>query len=354
MHPLCMRTQPEKESKKMRTDCTYIVTGCTGFVGNVLTKKLLQEGCRVIGFARSRKKAETVFPDQKPEFVFGDIKNRADVEKLFEADGPYIVLHTVAKVTIGEGDAKELYDVTVQGTKTVVECSLAHGAEKFIHISSTEALPRGVRSDENLRNYRPQPKTSRKGYAKAKATADAVVLQAFHEHGLNAGILFLSSVLGPGDYSIGHMSQMFIDFVNGKLPASVRDGYNDFDIRDLAQVLPQIVERAEAGEGYIFANRPDRIDEILGYVADFTGKKRPPALPVWLAYVGLPFLFLYAKVRKKRPLYTRAALAALREDADFPIRKTCETFGFSPRPLQETVVDHVRFLAQIGKIKLEN
>ena len=57
---------------------TYIVTGCTGYVGNVLTKKLLAENCRVIGFARSHQKAEQVFKEQKPAFVFGDIANRAD------------------------------------------------------------------------------------------------------------------------------------------------------------------------------------------------------------------------------------------------------------------------------------
>ena len=34
---------------------TYIVTGCTGFVGNVLTKKLQREGARVIGLARSER-----------------------------------------------------------------------------------------------------------------------------------------------------------------------------------------------------------------------------------------------------------------------------------------------------------
>ena len=41
----------------MFRDYTYIVTGCTGHVGNVLTKKLLAEGCRVVGFARSPKKS---------------------------------------------------------------------------------------------------------------------------------------------------------------------------------------------------------------------------------------------------------------------------------------------------------
>lgn len=35
----------------MDKNITYIVTGCTGYVGNVITKKLLSEGCNVIGLA---------------------------------------------------------------------------------------------------------------------------------------------------------------------------------------------------------------------------------------------------------------------------------------------------------------
>ena len=83
---------------------------------------------------------------------------------------------------------------------------------------------------------------------------DALVLRAVREQNLDASLLLFASVLGPGDTSNGHMSQMLIDFIEGRLPASVRAGYNDFDIRDVADVLPAIVERAKKGESYIFAH----------------------------------------------------------------------------------------------------
>ena len=335
----------------MKKDCTYIVTGCTGFVGNVLAKKLLDEGCNVIGLARNPKKAEQVFGERKPHLIYGDITKKEDAEALFKENGPFIVIHTVAKVSIGESSQKELYDVTVTGTKNVVEACCRHHAKKLLHISSTEALPRGIALKEDLSNYHPDPKRSRKGYPRVKAEADAEVLRAVREYGLDASILLFASVIGPGDYGNGHMAQMFIDYLEGRLPASVRAGYNDFDIRDVADVLPAIVEHAKKGESYIFANKPDRIDEILSYAAEYTGKKRLPALPMWTAYLGLPFLFLYAKLRKKRPLYTRAALAALRENTNFPLRKTKETFGYSPRPLRQTVADEIDFLIQTGKAK---
>ena len=212
----------------MNTEYTYIVTGCTGFVGNVLTKKLLEEGCSVVGLARSEQKAVRVFGENAPKMVYGDITDSKAAEELFCGNKPFVVIHTVAKVSIGESSAQELYDVTVNGTKNVVKASLQHDVKKFIHISSTEALPRGMKQGER---YIPDPKKSRKGYARTKSEADAVVLRAA-ENGLNASILLFASVLGPGDYGNGHMSQMFSDFLGGRLPASVRAGYNDFDIRD--------------------------------------------------------------------------------------------------------------------------
>ena len=335
----------------MNTELIYIVTGCTGYVGNVLTKKLLDEGCRTVGFARSAKKAEKVFPDKRPTFVFGDIANPDDVEKLFEGEGPFVVIHTVAKVSIGESSQRELHQVTVQGTQNVVDCCVRHGA-KLLHISSTEAIPHGTKLDEELHNYIPDPAKARKGYARTKSEADALVLKAVREQGLDASLLLLAGVLGPGDTSNGHMTQMLIDFIEGRLPASVRGGYNDFDIRDVADVLPAIIERAKTGESYIFAHEPDKIDDILKIAADMTGRKKPPVLPLWTAYLGVPFLTLVSKLRGKRPLYTEAALASLRADADFPIEKTRREFGYSPRPLEETVRDHIQYLIDNGLVKV--
>ena len=117
-------------------------------------------------------------------------------------------------------------------------------------------------------------------------------------------------------------------------------------------MLPAIVERAQKGEFYLFANKPDKINEVLGYVSEFTGREELPTLPIWLAYVGLPFLWLGAKLTKTRPLYTSSALASLRADTDFPLEKVKEQFGYNPRPLRETVVDHVQFLIDQGLVTL--
>lgn len=331
---------------------TYIVTGCTGYVGNVITKKLLDEGCSVVGLARSKEKFDRVFADKKPQVVFGDIRNKSDIEKLFVGDKPFVIFHTVAYVSIGEGDMKELYDVTVLGTQNMIDVALKHNTQKFLHISSTEAIPHKLKLNKDLSNYIPTPSQTRKGYNRAKSCADVAVLKAVKQQNLQASLILLAGVLGPGDYSNTHMTQVLIDFINKKLPASINGGYNDFDIRDVADVLFKVIENARVGEAYLFANRPDKINEVLSYVANMAGRKIPPTLPMWIAYVGLPFLWLGAKLTGKRPLYTLSALASLKADVDFPLDKVKKEFGYNPRPLKETVEDHVQFLIDNEMVKL--
>ena len=330
----------------------YVVTGCTGYVGNVFTKKLLSEGCRVIGLARSEEKVKRVFGDSAPEIVYGDVRCKADLDKLFPCDAEYVVIHTAAYVTIGEGSEKDLFDVTVGGTKNMIDVAIEHNVVKFLHISSSEAIPEDLILDEELSNYIPNPKHAKAGYSTAKSMADVAVLETVKNRGLNASLLLIAGVLGPGDYSCSHMTQVIIDFIEGRLPASVNGGYNDFDIRDIADVLMNIVEKAVPGESYMFANKPDKINEVLGYVAEKCGRKIPVTLPIWTAYVGLPFLFLWSKLAGKRPLYTRAALKSLTDNVDFPITKASREFGYAPRPLRETVHDHVEFLKKEGMVKL--
>ncbi len=331
----------------------YIVTGCTGYVGNVFTKKLMSEGCKVIGFARSEKKADRVFGENKPIMVYGDITKKDDVERLFNnVDSNYVIIHTVAKVSIGEASQAELNSITVGGTKNIVEACVSHKVKKLLQISSTEALPKGVDLSKDLCDYKPNPNKSGKGYGRTKSMADKIVLDAVKEYGLNASILMFASVLGPGDYTNGHMQQMFIDYIEGRLPASIKGGYNDFDIRDVVEVLPEVIEKSKSGDAYIFANQPSKINDSLWVIAEKLGKKKLKTLPIWLAYVGVPFLTIWAKIKGQRPLYTSAALSTLGEDANFPLDKVKKEFGYNPRSLKETVNDQVEFLIKEGMIKL--
>lgn len=332
----------------------YIITGITGYVGNVIAKKLLEENKHVIGLARSKEKVKKVFEKdyENLEIVYGDIRSKEDIAKLFKYENKkYLVIHLVAYVTIGEGDKETLYSITLGGTKNIVDESLKHDVIKFINISSTEAIEKDKKSNKDFTSYYVDETKLKEGYPRAKASADKYILDAYKKYGLNATILFLSGVIGPYDYSSSHLTQMFIDYYQNHLIASCKGGYSLIDVRDIASIILNVVSKGEKGKGYIISNRYVSITEMLEIVREKYHKKKIVTLPLFIAYIGLPFIHIYYKIIKKRPLYTLKSLETIKEKTDFIIEDAKNTFDFKPRDIKESILDEIDFLLEEGYIR---
>ena len=81
--------------------------------------------------------------------------------------------------------------------------------------------------------------------------------------GLDAVIVHPSGILGPGDFGQGHLTQMIADYLNGRLVACVKGGYDFVDVRDVADGVIAAAEKGRAGECYILSNRHYEVRELL-------------------------------------------------------------------------------------------
>jgi UDP-glucuronate 4-epimerase len=88
---------------------TYLVTGAAGFIGFYLAKKILEQGCRVIGidnvndyYATELKYArlEKLKPFKQFTFVKGDISDKATVMELFAQYKPHMVINLAAQAGV--------------------------------------------------------------------------------------------------------------------------------------------------------------------------------------------------------------------------------------------------------------
>ena len=84
-----------------------------------------------------------------------------------------------------------------------------------------------------------------------------------------------------------------------------RQGYDFVDVRDVAQGCLLALEKGKTGECYILSNRHYEIKDVLKMVRMIAGGRRLPVLPMWMARASVPFMKLYAKCKKERPLYTK-------------------------------------------------
>jgi dihydroflavonol-4-reductase len=65
-------------------------------------------------------------------------------------------------------------------------------------------------------------------------------------------------------------------------------------------------------------------------------------LPVWVAKIGLPIMSLWAKSKKKGPLYTLFSLATLTSGEVFSHQKATERLGYTTRDMKDTICDTLK------------
>ena len=95
--------------KKLDSSKTYLVTGAAGFIGFYLAKRLLEQGCHVIGVDNINDyydtglkyaRLEKLRPFKQFAFVKGDISDKALVMSLFAEYKPYMVINLAAQAGV--------------------------------------------------------------------------------------------------------------------------------------------------------------------------------------------------------------------------------------------------------------
>ena len=327
---------------------TYIVTGGTGFVGNNVVRTLVSGGAAVRTLVRSKEKADTALKGIKVELFFGDVRDRDAITKLFDGleNREIVFIHTASEVLIGGNSRqyKTMDDLNYNGVKNIVEACLAHKA-RLVYVSSVHAInePPKNRLTTEIEHFDPQSVVGK--YAKSKARASALVMDAVKNPGLDAVIVHPSGIVGPNDYSDTHLTQMVIDYMENRIPTAVDGGYDFVDVRDVASGIIKAAEKGKTGDCFLLTNKYYSVMEMLAMLHEITGgKKIKSKLPMWLAYFSLPFLSVYFTIRGKRPLYTAYSLYTLKSNSNFSHEKASKELGYSPRSLRESLADAVTFI----------
>jgi len=333
----------------------YIITGGTGFVGNNVIKELLPSGAVIRSLVRSKEKAEKALKGIKIELITGNVRDKETVEKLFEGleNHEITFIHTASVVLIG-GNRKQyktMDDVNYNGIKNIIEACLKHKA-RLLYVSSVHAITeppnRGLTVE--IENF--DPKTVVGKYAKSKARASALVMDAVKNQGLDAVMVHPSGITGPNDYSDTHLTQMVIDYMENRIPAAVNGGYDFVDVRDVASGIIKAAQKGKAGDCFLLSNKYYSVKELLTTLQEITGgKKIKSKLPMWLAYFSLPFLSAFFKLCGKRPLYTAYSLYTLKSNSNFSHEKAAKELGYSPRELRDSLTDTVKFIKENNLLK---
>lgn len=327
----------------------YLVTGANGHLGSTIINLLLKEKKNIRAFVLEN---DVLHLDKKVEIIRGNITDKKSIYPLFKdlENKEVIVIHCAGIVTIASKFDQKVYDVNVVGTKNIADVALEYKVKKLIHVSSVHAIVE--EKDKIIKEVdKFYPDKVEGLYAKTKAEASNYILD-MSKKGLNAIVVHPSGIIGPGNYGKGHLSQLIIDYLNNRLTAIVKGGYDFVDVRDVADGILKAIEKGRVGECYILSNRYFEIKEIINLLHEVTNHKPiKTILPNWFAKLTAPIAELYYKILKQPPLYTSYSIYTLSTNSHFSHEKATKELDYNPRDMKETLKDTVDWLKKIGRIK---
>lgn len=329
----------------------FFITGATGLLGLTLIKELEKQGLGpIVAFTIPHDKFASLLP-KDVKTIEGDITSRESIEAAIAKDD--IVIHMAAFISIS-GDKAIMEKINIGGTKNVVDAALAKGAKKFVYISTSHVLPY-TEGHKILESDYGKPSGKAIGYYETtkKAATDYVLSKV--KYGLNASIVFPSGILSDEDPRLGEISTLLYKLKNRKLTFIVKGGYAFVDAHDVAKGIIQAALVGKPGEGYTLSGGYLSIKEIDDIVVKhYPGLKKARIIPLWTAYMGLPFISIHEKLSGRKPLYTTVSLRTIQTPADFDTSKATKELGIAFTPLETTInnaLDSITKMEKDGTIK---
>ncbi|HUU84907.1 MAG TPA: NAD-dependent epimerase/dehydratase family protein [Phycisphaerae bacterium] len=308
-----------------------LVTGGTGLLGSHIVEQLVRRGHRVRALVRAGADVRFL-QSQGVELVEGDITNRASLDRTCR--GVDRVFHSAARV--GDwGPWSEFVQITVGGTRNLVDAAAEAGVKRFLHISSISAYGHpdgeGLVLDESAPLGQKLHRWSY--YSRAKVAAEEIVWEAHREGRIAVTVIRPSWLYGPRDRaSIGRL----IDSIRTRKVKLIGRGDNRLNVVHAANVAEGTVLAAfsdsAAGEAYNCCN--DGImtqEQYFNRIATALGE--PPVtrrVPYRVAHTAALVLECVGHLfrLRKPPLVTRYSVWLIGRRCFFECRKAREQLGW--------------------------
>ena len=208
-----------------------------------------------------------------------------------------------------------------------------------------------------LRPYEPADETAplaeneeSGAYKRSNVAAERLVEQMI-EDGLPAVIVNPSTPVGPRDRRPTPTGRMIVQAASGRMPAFVDTGLNIVHVDDVAAGHLAALQRGRVGERYILGGENMTLAELLGKIAQLTGRS-PPRLRVPRAPL-YPFAYLaelMAQFTKHEPLLTLDGLRMSKQRMFFTSAKAECELGYHPRPAEEGIRDAIGWFREAGLV----
>lgn len=325
---------------------TVAVTGATGFLGQHLVARLLEDGYDVAILARDAAKAD-VFGGRVRKTVIGDICDQEAVGDLVSSVDS--VIHLVSNFRTASGPPASYRAINLEGTRTVLDAAERHGVRRVVHCSTigVHGHVRATPADET------SPYNPGDLYQQTKMEAEQLCLERARSGTMEIVVVRPCSLYGPGDMRMLKMFRM----LSGKrflMLGPCRENFHAVYIDDAVEGFMRALTTPDiAGEVFIIGG-PEYLplNDYVGAAARAVGAPAP-----WLRLPYSPFYAAAAACEAAcvpfgiEPPLHRRRVRFYRNNRAFRISKARAVLGYEPRvTLSEGLERTVAWYRQNGHL----
>jgi len=307
------------------------VTGGSGFIGGVLTARLVDRGDEVVALARSEEAAGKV-ARRGARVARGDV---LDEDSLADGmAGCALAYHVAGVNTHCPADPAMLLRVNVQGAEAAVRAAARAGVRRVVLTSSAASVgePAGTVGREDTRHRGSYLSV----YDRSKHHGEQAAFRAAGSLGVEVVAVNPSSVQGPGR-SAGN-GKIIIAYLNGRLRVFVDTYISVVDVDDTVEGHLLAAANGRSGERYVLNGATITSHEALEIVAELSGiRDRVHMLPPALARSGAAIAEGVARVRgQAASSICRARIRTILHGHRYDGSRATRELGLSYTPAADT------------------
>jgi len=251
---------------QLDTNKTYLITGAAGFIGYFLSKKLLAEGCTVVGIDNindyydvklKHTRLEQLEPYEKFTFLKVDISDKEALTNVFKEYVPNVVVNLAAQA--GVRYSIENPDVYMQsnviGFYNILEACRHYPVDHLIYASSSSVYGANKKVPFEESDFVDHPVSL---YAATKKSNELMAHTYSHLYNVPATGLRFFTVYGP----MGRPDMAYFGFANkyfANEPIKIfnngdfeKDLYRDFTyIDDIVEGIERLLPHPSVGENNV-------------------------------------------------------------------------------------------------------
>lgn len=265
-----------------------ILTGCAGFIGVHVAKRLLQDGCTIIGVdnlndyydVSLKKDRLNLLSDKNFQFFHNSIENWADVERIFQESQPEVVIHLAAQAGVRYSlqNPHAYINSNITGFINILEACRQYGVRHLIYASSSSVYGMNTKQPFSTRDHADHPVSV---YAATKKAGELLAHTYSHNYGLPTTGLRFFTVYGPW----GRPDMAYFSFTKAILAGQPIKIYNhgrmkrDFTyIDDIVEAIVRLIPLPPKPNLLWDRDRPDPGSSRAPYKVYNIGNHSPIAL----------------------------------------------------------------------------